>query len=172
MRVTSFRVSILRDRRVVLYAGFRSGEYHAPLCYMAWNQSLFGPATQPLGRVCMTTPHPYLHSSLPIATCSTGRSVGSLLVAFLPRFQHGVTSPMPRGSAVSLSPERRELMVGESRCIISLAWTHSGQRSHDLCRSSPTPCGVVSSERVAHTACSRHRFAALYRGTIWLCEAL
>ena len=44
-----------------------------------------------------------------------------VLVAFLPRFQHGVTSPMPRGSAVSHSPQRRELMVGESRCIISLA---------------------------------------------------
>ena len=42
MRVTPFRVSILRDRRVVLYAGFRLGEYHAPLCSMAWNQSLIG----------------------------------------------------------------------------------------------------------------------------------
>jgi hypothetical protein len=35
----------------------------------------FGPAIQPLGRVCMTTPHPYLYSSLPIVTCSTGRIV-------------------------------------------------------------------------------------------------
>jgi len=42
----------------------------------------FGPAIQPLGRVCIAcpersegTPHPYLHSSLPIVTCSTGRIV-------------------------------------------------------------------------------------------------
>ena len=74
-RVIPFRVSILRDRRVVLYAGFRLGECHTPLCRMTWNHSRFGPAIQPLGRVCMTTPHPYLYSSLPIVTCSTGRIV-------------------------------------------------------------------------------------------------
>jgi len=34
-RVIPFRVSILRDRRVVLYAGSHLGEYHVPLCYVA-----------------------------------------------------------------------------------------------------------------------------------------
>ena len=46
-------------------------------------------------------------------------------------------------------------MFDVSRYIISLAWTHSCQRSRDLCRSSPAPRGAVSSERVAPTACSR-----------------
>jgi hypothetical protein len=72
-RVTPFRVSILCDRRVVLYAGSRSGEYQVS----AWQPGLrpfpFGPAVQPLGRVCMTTPQPHLYSSLPLVTCSTGR---------------------------------------------------------------------------------------------------
>ena len=74
-QVIPFRVSIFRDRRVVLYAGFRLGECHAPMCRMTWNQSHFGPATQPLGRVSVTTPHPHLYSSLPVVTCSTGRFV-------------------------------------------------------------------------------------------------
>ena len=74
-RVIPFRVPIFRDRRGVLYAGFHLGECHAPMCRMTWNQSHFGPAIQPLGRVSMTTPRPHLYSSLPIVTCSTGRCV-------------------------------------------------------------------------------------------------
>jgi hypothetical protein len=74
-RVIPFRVPILRDRRVVLYAGSHSGEYHTRVCCMVRGQSHFGPAVQPLGRVSMTTPHPHLYSSLPIVTCSTGRRV-------------------------------------------------------------------------------------------------
>lgn len=76
-RVIPSRVSILRDRRAVLRfaAGSRSSECHVS----AWQHGLrpipFGPAIQPLGRVCMTTPQPHLYSSLPIVTCSTGRCV-------------------------------------------------------------------------------------------------
>lgn len=115
----------------------------------------FGPAIQPLGRVCMTTPHPYLHSSLPIATCSAGRSVGSLLVAFLPRFQRGVTSPTPRGGAVSHSPERRELVVGESHCIISLAWTHGYKRLPTFAAHPPCLTAWFRPNGSHTTACTR-----------------
>ena len=74
-RVIPFRVSILRDRRVVLYAGSRSSECHVSAGQHDQRPIPFGPAIQPLGRVCMTTPHPHLYSSLPIVTCSTGRCV-------------------------------------------------------------------------------------------------
>jgi len=47
-RVIPFRVSILRDRRVVLYAGSHSDEYHARVCCMVRDQSHFGPACQPI----------------------------------------------------------------------------------------------------------------------------
>ncbi len=74
-RVTPFRVSILCDRRVVLYAGSRSSEYQVSAWQPGRRPIPFGPAIQPLGRVCMTTPLPHLYSSLPIVTCSTGRRV-------------------------------------------------------------------------------------------------
>ncbi|MGH2592357.1 MAG: transposase [Anaerolineae bacterium] len=63
-----------------------------------------------------------------------------------------MTRRTPKGSAVSHSPERQALMRDESRCLTSLAWTHTCQRSRDLCRSSSTLCGVVPSERVAHNS--------------------
>ncbi len=72
-RVIPFRVSIWRDRRVVLYAGSRLSEYHVSAWQHGRRPVPFGPALQPLGRVCMTTPPPHLYSSLPIVTCSTGR---------------------------------------------------------------------------------------------------
>jgi hypothetical protein len=74
-RVIPSRGSILRDRRVVLYAGSRSSEYHVSDWQHGRRPFPFGPAVQPLGRVCMTTPLPHLYSSLPIVTCSTGRCV-------------------------------------------------------------------------------------------------
>ncbi len=72
----SVRASTLRGLRSVLYAGSRiecrlisvgkPGRGTIPFwaCLIAR-----------VGRFCMTTPHPYLHSSLPIVTCSTGRIV-------------------------------------------------------------------------------------------------
>jgi hypothetical protein len=74
-RVIPSRVSIFRDRRVVLYAGSRSSEYHVSEWQHGRRPVPFGPAVQPLGRVCMTTPQPHLDSSLPIVTCSTGRII-------------------------------------------------------------------------------------------------
>jgi hypothetical protein len=74
-RVIPSRGSILRDRRVVLYAGSRSSEYHVSDWQHGRRPFPFGPAVQPLGRVCMTTPLPHLYSSLPIVTCSTGRLI-------------------------------------------------------------------------------------------------
>ena len=160
-RVIPFRVSILRDRRVVLYAGSRSGEYHVS----AWQHGLrpvpFGPAIQPLGRVCMTTPHPHLYSSLPIVTCSTGRLVR--LEAYRLSFPLSTVDYQSRAEGRCCLPFTGEVRVDilRIRCIISLAWTHSCQRSRDLCRSSPALCGAVSSERVAPPGCSRRCSAAL-----------
>jgi len=125
-RVIPSRVSILRDRRGVLYAGSRSGECHVS----DWQHGLrpipFGPAIQPLGRVCtlaphasagVTTPHPHLYSSLPTLApalrlvqcrCShlLDRSLRSArsLPPFLPAFDAGL--PVPRRGKV-LSPIHR-----------------------------------------------------------------
>jgi hypothetical protein len=154
-RVISFRVSILRDRRVVLYAGSRSSECHVSAWQHGRRPFPFGPAIQPLGRVCMTTPHPHLYSSLPIVTCSTGRCVR--LAAYRLSF------PLST---------RAYQFHAEGRCCLSFtrevgvdvygAWkyhlTHMDtqlSKINDLCHSSPVPRGTVSSERVAPCASSR-----------------
>ena len=59
-------------------------------------------------------------------------------------------------------------MYSESRCIISLAWTHSCQRSRDLCRSFPALCGAVSSERVAHTGMKPTALTRLFSSVLSL----
>ena len=162
-RVTPFRVSILRDRRVVLYAGSRSSECHVS----AWQHGLrpipFGPAIQPLGRVCMTTPQPHLYSSLAIVTCSTGRCVR--LAAYRLSF------PLSTIDDQSHAEGRRCLpFTGEARVDDSPGWeyhlTHLDTQLSKACpeRSEgsatfaaqpPALCGAVSSERVAPSVCSR-----------------
>ena len=61
-RVIPFRVSIGCGVRSVLYAAsLVSGGNHVPLDNVAEeDDSQFGPATQPLGRVCMTTLQTYI----------------------------------------------------------------------------------------------------------------
>ena len=116
-RVTPFRVSILRDRRAVLYAGSRLGECHVS----AWQHGLrpipFGPAIQPLGRVCMTTPQPHLYSSLPIVTCSTGR--------FVRLDAYRLSFPLSTVDDQSLAEGRRCLpFTGEVRVDDSPCWEY------------------------------------------------
>ena len=60
------------DLRMALYAGSHSGGHHVPGNDMARDQIPFGPAYQPFSRFLLTTLHPCLHSSLSVATCSTG----------------------------------------------------------------------------------------------------
>jgi len=63
---------LFRDLRMALYAGSYSRGHHALGYCMAQDQFPFGPACQPFSRICLTTLQPCLHSSLSIATCSTG----------------------------------------------------------------------------------------------------
>jgi hypothetical protein len=113
-RVTPFRVSILRDRRVVLYVGSRLSECHVS----AWQHGLrpipFGPATQPLGRVCMTTPQPHLDSSLPIVTCSTGRLIR--LEAYRLSFPLSTRAYQFRAEGRCCLPFTREVRVDDYPC--------------------------------------------------------
>ena len=104
-RVTPFRVSIFRDRRVVLYAGSRSSEYHVSAwqhgrrpvpfwaCHSAVGQGLHDDAsTAPL---LIVTHNHLLDGSL--------RSARGL-PPFLPAFDAGL--PVPRRGRV-LSPIHR-----------------------------------------------------------------
>ena len=113
-RVIPFRVSILRDRRVVLYAGSRSGEYHVSEWQHGRRPVPFGPAVQPLGRVCMTTPQPHLHSSLPIVTCSTGRLIR--LEAYRLSFPLSTRAYQFHAEGRCCLPFTREVRVDDSPC--------------------------------------------------------
>ncbi len=74
-RVSPFRVSIFRDRRPVLYAEVVPSGYYVPIDHAASTLVLLNPALfcelADVGRFCLTTLHPYLHSSLTIVTRST-----------------------------------------------------------------------------------------------------
>ena len=60
------------DLRMALYAGSHQSSHHAQGYCMTRDQIPFGPAYQPFRRFSLTTLQPCLHSSLSIATCSTG----------------------------------------------------------------------------------------------------
>ena len=74
----------------------------------------FGPAVQPFGRVCMTTPHPHLDSSLPIVTCSTGRCVR--LAAYRLSFPLSTRAYQFRAEGRCCLPFTGEVRVDDSPC--------------------------------------------------------
>jgi len=147
-------MSICSDVRVMLYAGFLFEWCAIPVCYCTLKPFPFGPAIQPLGRFCITTPQC-------IFTCITH----SHLLGALP------------SSALRLSPslpctptfDNQSLAVG--RCCLSTTlrvgvtptWTFSCQGSnlHLTFAAHPLYLRIVSSERVAHTGCRRRGWARL-----------
>ena len=152
-RVIPFRVSIFRDRRVVLRfaAGSRLGECHVSAWQHGRRPVPFGPAIQPLGRFCMTTLQPHLHSSLSIATCSTES----------PRWLAVYRLPFPLLTCAYQAHARGRCCHSTTwRAGVSPAWTLSCQGTMTL-PLIPRSSRPVSSERVAHNGLqpTRLRFA-------------
>ena len=128
---------------------------------------------QPLGRVCMTTPHPHLYSSLPIVTCSTGRLIR--LEAYRLSFPLSTMDDQSHAEGRCCLPFTGEVRVDDSPCS-EYHLTHMDTQlsrfkrsmTAQPCRSSLVPFdGTISSERVAPRACSRPPTRAANRGA-WL----
>jgi len=101
---------------------------------MAGDQSHFGPATQPLGRVCMTTPQPHLYSSLPIITCSTGRCVR--LAAYRLSFPLSTRAYQFHAEGGCCLPFTGEVRVDDSPCW-EYHLTHMGTQLSKITRPLP-----------------------------------
>ena len=138
-----------------------------------WRPFPFGPAPQPLGRVCMTTPHPYLYSSLPIVTCSTGRFVRldayRLYLHALRRLRASRTPlDASRLSSVHFSGRSCTYMDTQlSRACPERSEGFMQSMTARPCRSSFAPFdGTISSERGAPTACTRLGYASPSRSFV------
>ena len=69
-RITPFRRLMDCDLRSLLYAGIHSDGCYVPLDNVAWIHIHFGPGhLTHVGRFCLTTLQPQLHSSLALVTC-------------------------------------------------------------------------------------------------------
>lgn len=154
--VTLFRVSILRDRRTVLYAGSHASGRHARVWshdlrpFPFWASLLTG-----VGWVSMTTPRCtftcVIHSHLLNGVTSSG----SMFTAFPSRFPRLRTS-RTRGEGAVISPTR-EVGVGEQpdRLYHRTYMDTQLRKSMRLSPLIPRSARPVSSEQVAHTRWSR-----------------
>ena len=110
-----------------------------------------------VGRLCLTTLQPQLHSSLTRATYSTGlRMSGSPYSAFSSRFCPLITSRQAGDDAVSRTISAVGLDEAYQISLIAPTsiYSYKGQWLGVPCRPSPVSVDTVSDERVAPKPCT------------------
>ena len=149
----------------MLYAGVLSSGYRTPMYCTAWTQSLLGLACQPFGKFCMTTLQPHLHSPLSIVTYLAGSprwlAVYRLSFPLLTR----VYQTHARGRRCLPFTRKAGVVVIPFYGIISLHG-YAVTKIKTTFAAQPPPLPVVSSEQVAHTACTRLALRAPATGCV------